>query len=62
MTKYAVDFYFPHSVVTVHTEAENEEAARETARVAFCNDLGYSELSSILYNAQDVLVEPMEWI
>ena len=60
MTKYAVDFYLPNSVVTVHVDADSEESAHESARILFRKDLGYSEISNILHNAQDVFVEPID--
>lgn len=60
MTKYAVDFYLPNSVVTVHVDADSEESAHESARILFRKDLGYSEISNILHDVEDVFVEPID--
>lgn len=60
MNSYAVDIYFDHSMVTVHTIAVNEEMAIESAKATFYGDLGFSESSSFLESAREVSVELLD--
>lgn len=57
---YQVTFVFYHTTISTRIIAPNEYEATDVASDMVYEDLGYSNLSSLLNNAQDIVVELVE--
>jgi hypothetical protein len=60
MNTYKVTFVFDHTTISTNIMARNEEAAPDIGADMVYEDLGYSNLSSILNIARDIVVELLE--
>jgi len=60
MNSYKVTFVFDYTTISTCVFAMNEDAAADMAADYIYDDLGYSNLSSILDGAQDITVELLD--
>ena len=60
MNSYKVTFVFDYTTISTCIFAMNEDAAIDMAAYQIYDDLGYSNLSSILNGPQDITVELLD--
>jgi hypothetical protein len=60
MNSYKITFVFDYTTISTCIFAMNEDAAIDMAADYIYDDLGYSNLSSILNGAQDITVELLD--
>jgi hypothetical protein len=57
MATYRVTYVFGYATISVTVDAMTEEGAPDHAAAQIYEDLGFSELSSFLHGAQELIVE-----
>ena len=60
MGYFKVSFVFDHTIISATVLADSEDLAPDVAADTICDDMGYSRLSSMLNNAQDIVTEELE--
>jgi hypothetical protein len=60
MNRYKVKFVFDYTTISTNVISPDEDSCSDIAADLIHEDLGYSNLSSMLYNAQDIVVELVE--
>jgi hypothetical protein len=60
MNRYKVTFVFDYTTISTNVISPDEDSCPDVASDMVYEDLGYSNLSSLLNNAQDIVVELVE--
>jgi hypothetical protein len=60
MNRYKVTFVFDYTTISTNVISPDEDSCSDIASDMVYEDLGYSNLSSLLNNAQDIVVELVE--
>lgn len=60
MNNYRVTFVFDYTTIATNVLSVDEDSCADIAADLIHEDLGYSKLSSMLNNAQDIVVELIE--
>jgi len=60
VNSYKVTFVFDYTIISTTVLAVHEDACADIAAGMIYGELGLSQLSSLLYSAQDIVVELVE--